>query len=146
MAEAVLSNGAVSLSSVVVQQWLKANGGALALVAVGLTVGGITNRVAGLAMIGVGLVWWLGGLVVGVSKQRDPRRKERERQARQIVAAARVVKQDRDDISNYEVDLIEPLNTSIGIEAYTEAEAREKVIPHVVRVLREREERSRQGR
>jgi hypothetical protein len=36
-----------------------ANGGALALVGLGLTVGGFTNRSAGLALILLGILWWL---------------------------------------------------------------------------------------
>lgn len=39
--------------------WLRANGGPLALVVIGLGVGGITNRWIGLALIGAGLLWFL---------------------------------------------------------------------------------------
>ena len=41
-------------------RWWTANGGPLALVIVGLGVGGFTNRWVGLGLILGGIVWWLG--------------------------------------------------------------------------------------
>jgi hypothetical protein len=40
-------------------EWIKASGGPLALVVLGLGLAGITTIAGGLAIVGVGLIWWL---------------------------------------------------------------------------------------
>jgi hypothetical protein len=43
--------------------WITANGGALAVAALGITVGGFNNRTLGAILIVLSLVWYLGSLV-----------------------------------------------------------------------------------
>jgi hypothetical protein len=45
------------------RRWWIANGGPLALVVVGLGIGGFTNGAIGLALIAGGLVWWFASLL-----------------------------------------------------------------------------------
>lgn len=47
---------------------------------------------------------------------------------RRIVELADVSKEERKDISNFKIDLGEPYNQVIGVEAASPKEAREKII------------------
>jgi hypothetical protein len=51
-------------------QWLKANGGPLAIVVVGLGIIGWTSHIVGGALIGIGLIWFV--LTVPAARRRFP--------------------------------------------------------------------------
>lgn len=121
------------------RHWFAANGGPLALVALGLTIGGFTHRPVGIGLIALGAAWWIGWSVLARYRKRDPNRQARERQARQIVTAATVTYRGTDWGDPLFMVELPTLNASIDTHAFTEEEAREAVVPHVVRMLRDRE-------
>lgn len=123
------------------RHWLTANGGPLAFVVLGLTIGGFTNRPVGFGPIAVGAAWWIGGGLFARHRTREPNRKARERQARQIIAAATVTYRGTDWGDPLFTVELPTLNASVDTYAFTEEEAREAVISQVVRMLLERERR-----